>query len=280
MSFRWAAAGILVVAVVAFGFVSWVFIASEVHLRSFERPPAFAHPIPTDSDASARGRHLARTRGCHGCHGDDLAGQLMWGSAVAPNLAEYARTESAATFEAALRHGIGRDGRALYSMPSYNFVRMRDADVADIIAFLRTAPVVRKELPRPSLPWSIRLEIARGRDAAMPAYIDQVPPLRRTDDPDRRIARGEYLAMTTCNECHGFSLRADTPWGESAPDLVIVRAYDEAAFHRLMRTGIATGERELRMMSPVARGRFAPFTDQEIEDLYVFLTDMATRAQR
>jgi mono/diheme cytochrome c family protein len=278
MILRRVVAGGAALGSIALGLAAWVHVASEAHLRSFERPPAFAHPVPTDADAIARGEHLVRTRGCRGCHGEDLAGQLMWGVAVAPNLPAYARIESAATFEAAVRHGIGRDGRALYSMPSYNFVRLRDADLADLIAYLRSVPVVAKELPRASLPWSVRLGIALGEDAAVPGYLDRVPQLQRADDSDPRIARGEYLAMTTCNECHGFSLRADTPWEKSAPDLILVRAYREEDFLRLMRTGVALGDRELEMMSPVARSRFAHFTDQEVADLYAFLIDMAIRA--
>jgi mono/diheme cytochrome c family protein len=276
---RWVIKTIAALFLIVLGLTGWVYVASESHFRSFELPAPFAHDVPTDPASLARGEHLVRTRGCSGCHGEDLAGRLMWGSAVAPNLAEYARTESAASFEAAVRHGIGRDGRALYAMPSYNFVHLRDADVADLIAYLRAAPVAQKTLPEASLPWLIRLAIALGKDAAMPAYLDRVPPLRRAEDPDVRIARGEYIAMTTCNECHGFGLRADVPWeGGAAPDLIIMAAYEEPAFRRLMREGIAIGDRELQMMSPVARGRFAHFTDQELEDLYAFLSDMSARA--
>lgn len=203
----------------------------------------------------------------------------MWGTAVAPNLASYTRQESPATFERALRHGIGRDGRAVYSMPAYNFVRLRDEDVADIYAYLRTAPVVTRSLPSARLPWTIRWEIARGRDGAIPHFLDKVPPLRRTHDSDSAIARGEYIAMTTCNECHGFSLRADSPFGdETAPDLAIVSGYAFEDFARLMRTGKPIGGRELPMMSGVARGRFAYFTDQEVRDVYAFLRDMGARA--
>ena len=274
----WTLGGLLSLLLLLTAVVTWVWLASEAHLRSFAPQAAFTTPIPDDAAAIARGEHLALTRGCGGCHGVDLAGQLMWDFALAPNLARYAREESAATFEAALRQAIGRDRRALYSMPSYNFLHLRDADVADLFAYLRSVPVVDKPLPQPRLPWLIRLDIALGLDSALPAVLDQVPPLRRLDDPDPRITRGEYLAMTTCNECHGFSLRADTPWDDSAPDLVIVMAYDEAAFRRLMREGIALGDRELEMMSGVARERFAHFTDREVEDLYTFLRDLGTRA--
>jgi mono/diheme cytochrome c family protein len=279
MKWRWVAGVVAVPCLIALAFAGWVYAASESHLRSFARPAAFTHPIPTDAAAIARGDHLVRTRGCRGCHGDDLGGQVMWGVAVAPNLAVLARSESPAVLEAAIRHGIGRDGRALYSMPAYNFVRMRDEDLADIIAYLRTVPVARKGLPHPGLPFEVRREIALGRDAAIAAYLDRVPPLRRADDPDLRMARGEYTAMTTCNECHGFGLRADTPWeDETAPDLIIVAGYSEADFRRLMREGIAIGDRELEMMSGVARGRFAYFTEDELSDLYAFLRDMSARA--
>ena len=47
--------------------------------------------------------------------------------------------------------------------------------------------------------------------------------------------------------------------------------YDEAAFAKLMRTGKAPGDRELPMMSGVARGRFVHFTEDEVCDLYSFL---------
>jgi len=269
--------GAAVLATVA-GF-GWVWHGSEAHLRSFARPAPFTRAIPSDAAALARGRHLVETRGCRGCHGDDLQGQLMWGYALAPNLAQLSRAVSAAEFEAALRHGIGHDGRALYSMPAFSFIHLRDADVAEIIAYLRTVPVTPRELPSPSLPWTIRVDLARGADQAIPGFLPKVPALVHAADAETPLARGEYIAKTTCIECHGFSLRADSPFDdETAPDLIIVAGYDEAAFAHLMRTGKALGERELPMMSGVARGRFVHFTDAEVHDLYAFLSDMAGNA--
>ena len=258
----------------ALGFVGWVYAASEAKLHSYPKPPAFAAVIPTDAEAIARGEHLVLTRGCSGCHGAHLEG-AMFDFAAAPNLTRLAREVGAADLEAAIRHGIGHDGRALYSMPAYNFKNLRDADVASIIAYLRAVPVVDGPALHDSLPFLIRLDIALGRDDAIPGFLDRVPALRRQEDPDPRIARGEYIAMTSCNECHGFSLRHDVPWpDEAAPDLIaVIGGYSEPEFAHLMRTGEPIGGRDLRLMDDVARSRFVHWTEQEVADLYAYLSD-------
>jgi mono/diheme cytochrome c family protein len=288
----WGLAGLVGAAVIGFGgFVGWVWFASEAHLTSFPEPSAFAAPIPTDAASLERGRHLAITRGCAGCHGKQFQGDTagkgeLMGQNVAPNLARLAREESPVLFERALRHGIGRDGRALYSMPSFNFARMTDADVAALYAYLRSVPVVEANLPKPFLDWKVRYALATGADGAIPVFIKQTPALSFQADPDPAVRRGEYLAMTSCNECHGFGLRGDNPFdppGKAPPDLAMVGVWQKADFVTLMRTGKGAGGRELRLMSGVARGRFAHFTDQEVDDLYVFfgaLNEQANGAPR
>lgn len=283
---RWIGFGVAGLAGLALLFLGWVFVASEAHYRSFPAPTPFASAIPTDAAAIAWGEHLALTRGCRGCHGANLEGEIMFGMVETPNLAALARSETPATLEAAIRHGIGRDGRALYSMPSFNFVRMSDSDVAALIAYLQQAPVSNAEAAGELAPlhvrlineWNVRLAIALERDGTIPMYLDQVPPLTQQDNPNERIARGEYLAMTSCNECHGFDLRANAPWPGAAPDLIAVGAYSEADFTRLMREGASSSGATLELMGPVARGRFVHWTDDEVADLYAYLTDMSRRA--
>jgi len=162
-------------------------------------------------------------------------------------------------------------------VPAFSFIRLRDADVADIIAYLRTVPLAPHDLPAPALPWTIRFNLARGADQAISGFLGRVPPLKHAGDD--ALARGEYIAMTTCIECHGLSLRADSPFDdETAPDLIVIAGYDATAFAHLMRSGKALGERELPMMSAVARSRFVHFTDDEVRDLYSFLSDLAAPA--
>lgn len=283
---RWIAIAIGAFLTLAVGFVGWVYAASEIHYRTFPPPAPFTHPIPEDAAGITRGEQLALTRGCRGCHGADLEGEIMWGGTITPNLAAYAREHSPATLEAALRHGVGHNGRALYSMPSYNFVHLTDDDVAALIAYLRSAPVSGAPPQGEHTAWhtraltdfNVRLAIAMGADGAMPKYLPEVPPLTRQNDANPSIARGEYLAMTSCNECHGFDLRGHAPWPTEAPDLIVIGAYTPEQFSTLMREGVPSSGAELAMMGPVARGRFAHWTDEEVADLYAYLSDVSRRA--
>lgn len=261
--------------------LGWAWWRSEAHLASFQQPRPFAVVIPTDPAALARGEHLARTRGCIGCHGDGLGGEVFddtpwyaFGRSVAPNLPALARQVDAAALEAAIRHGIGHDGRALYSMPSFNFVNLSDGDTADLIGYIRSLPVPKTALPAGYLGLAPRWEIAMGRDSAVPYFITRTPLLARAADPDPRIRTGEYLAMTSCNECHGFGLRGDSPFdepGKGPPDLAGARGYSRDQFFTLMRTGMPPDGRKLRLMDRVARGRYAHWTDEEVDALYAFL---------
>ncbi|NND70741.1 MAG: cytochrome c [Rhodothermales bacterium] len=266
-----------------FAALASVYTVSDYKLRSVVDPPLFSQPVPSDSASVERGRHLARTRGCFGCHGQALEGRVFtdqWDwveRAVAPNLAAYARDNEAAVVEAAIRHGIGKNGKALWSMPSYNWVHLTDSDVADLIAFLRSTTVQSSNLPRPKLGLKARWSLTIGRDDHMNDLTGQMPALLSIEDDNSPMAHGQYIAMTACNECHGFDLRGEMRRGEIIPDLAIAAAYSTDDFRKLMRTGIALGERELRLMSMVARDRFAFFTDAELDALHTFLASLPSR---
>ncbi len=286
----WAVLGVVGLGVLAAaGVAGWVWAGSEAHLRSFSDPPPFTTPIPTDGASLALGERIARTRGCYGCHSvrdQPFAGDVFHEGpggfrAVAPNLTKLAREQSPAMLERAIRHGIGHDGRAFYSMPSYAFLRLTDADTAALIGYLRSLPLSDHTPPKGSLGWKIRLDLARGKDAASPAFEAKVGALTWQTHPDPAVRRGEYLARTTCTECHGFTLCGDNPFdppGQAPPDLAMVASYEKADFIELMRTGVPPGGRDLRLMSMVARQNFSHFTDQELEDLYAFLKAMGEKA--
>lgn len=258
-----------------------IYILSEQYLSDVEQPEPFTQSLTKDINSLAQGRHIARTRGCFGCHGQQLEGRVFeewpWVKrAVAPNLAVYGKEHNVATLEAAIRHGIGQDGRALWSMPSYNYRHLSDDDVMALIAYLQAAEVIESDLPEPALGLRARLAMARGNEEHMAAWVADVPQLTVDAKEFPQLARGEYLAMTTCNECHGLDLRGDVQPDFTTPDLIMVTAYSLAQFQKLMREGEAIGGRkDLGLMTVVAKDRFAYFTEQEVIDLYAFLNSLA-----
>ena len=269
---------LLAIALASAAFAAYVYTASERYLGEVVPQAGFAYEENQDPEFLERGRHIARTRGCFGCHGQQLEGLVFeeewaWvGTAVAPNLAQHARDHDAMTIEAAVRQGIGHDGRALWSMPSYNFALLADEDMAALIAYLQSAPVIEKALPEPDLGWEARWLIVRGEAQHMAEWAVHMPELLLGPDDDPQLVRGEYLAKTTCNECHGFDLRGDLAGDMAMPDLAILAAYSDDDFRHLMKTGEAIGGRsDLPLMSMVARDRFAYFTEDELADLLAYL---------
>ncbi|WOI53203.1 c-type cytochrome [Parvularcula sp. LCG005] len=256
--------GAVIAAIAAF--VSAVYLISERKLTQYPQPTEFTADIPSDLKTIEQGRHVARIRGCFGCHGQKLEGrtftdQWSWVErAVAPNLAAYARDHDVATLERAIRHGIGADDRAFWSMPSYNFVHLSDDDLIAMIAYLRSVPVEASDLPDPILGWKARWLLAVEGEKSLAMWATDVPPLKHQMHENAAIRRGEYLAMTTCNECHGLDLRGKS--GDPAtPDLAIVASYPEDDFRQLLTTGVGMGGRDnLGLMSLVAPDRFPDLT--------------------
>lgn len=80
--------GLLALAVLALVFV---YIASSRIIARTYDVPLVALEVPTDSVLLADGQRLTALWGCAGCHGDRLAGELMFeqlflGRIAAPNL--------------------------------------------------------------------------------------------------------------------------------------------------------------------------------------------------
>jgi mono/diheme cytochrome c family protein len=267
---KWTAISVLSIVVVAGLAVLGV---SEYRLRTKYDVAATPIAVPSDSVSLARGRHLYMTRGCAGCHGQDVAGRVflhdpMLGRLVAPNVPKFVRANSDADIARLLRHGIRPNGRGVAVMPSAMLYHLDDADVGALIAYLRTIPVQEAAEPLPStfLGPLARLGVAIGLYALEPATIDHDAP-RVPNGPDA-VGRGRYTALTSCVECHGRRLEGD---GET-PGLSIVAGYTAAEFTRLMREGVPRDGRKLDLMARTAQNRFVNFTDDEVADLYAYLS--------
>jgi hypothetical protein len=100
---------------------------------------------------------------------DDPLVAKVW----APNLTLVAATAGDAQLAAAIRQGIGRDGRALWIMPSALFSRLSPEKLASVVAAVRELP--RGGSPKPDIgigPLG-RIGIATGKFRPAPALIDE-----------------------------------------------------------------------------------------------------------
>lgn len=131
---------------------------------------AAAEPAPADDAGAAapaadealiaQGKRIALVTGCPSCHtafgpnGPDLAKAWAGGLEVpdaagtwrSPNITPDKKTGiggwSDAQIAAAIREGVRPDGSRLYAIMPYPCDRMTDADVAALVAYMRTLPAI------------------------------------------------------------------------------------------------------------------------------------------
>lgn len=231
--------------------------------------------IPTDSASIAEGERQAWFHGCHGCHAPQLQGKVFVDEPgelllVAPNVVRTIASYKNAELARLIRHGIRRDGTGVLAMPAAGFYQMSDADVARIIAHLRASPVVDSALPTTRLHLPAKLAVLGGEILPDAAVIDHRAPRVGDRSDTTRAWRGEYLARTICNECHGDHLMGDA----EAPPLRQANGYAHAEFVALLREGRARDGRDLPLMGRTARARFMRFTPDEVDDIYDYLLRM------
>jgi cytochrome c553 len=268
---KWAAGLAAVIVAIPLVTLAYVYIASERLLdRHYSLPPSSVRAA-TGAVAIAHGDHLAHAYGCTDCHRPNLEGAFIPDFGVwSLNLTQLATTFSDQDFDRAIRHGLRPDGTSVAEyMPSDAFQYMSDADLADILAFIRAHPPhgVAHAIPSYGIVQRYALLTGKGKTGQM-WFPLQKPALDLGPEHDR----GRHIAMTACGECHTTSLQGATPpQAGLPPDLAIVAAYDRATFLHFMHTGKAAGNRELPMMSAVARVRVGHLSDPDLKALYDYL---------
>ncbi len=283
--------GLILLAVLA------VFVMSSVRIsREYENIEVSIEeiPIPTDGAAIARGEHIAVTRYCGSCHGDDLSGGHLLNEPVlavvpAPNLTAGAGgiggTMTDADWVRAIRYGVGHDDRGLVGMPSRVWRQMSVEDVGALIAYLKTIPPVDNQLPERRFGPLFRVLLVLGQaPAPESAMIDPETAGPATISAEVSLAYGEYLAAG-CTACHGESLNGGitrdfdgelvtalnlTPGGELA-------GWTEDDFFTAMRTGTTPSGRELDALMPWQY--LGQMTDDELKAIWLYLQSLPALEQ-
>lgn len=222
------------------------------------------------------GARLARVFGCSGCHGE--AGDVLFeepnvGRLIAPNLTRVAADYSDDELVRLIRRGVKRDGTSIVGMPTGALTLIADDDLAAIISWLRAQPAVA-DAPVGDTSWGalglIGLALNKvplGADA----FHDPAPPAYRVRDGS--VEEGRYLASVTCRACHALHETTDNGFGMVTPPLAeMARAYSPEEFQTLLATGKATGDREVGLMSEVARSDLSAMTEAERAALHLYLS--------
>jgi len=176
--------------------------------------PVQAVALRDDEAAIARGRYLFASRGCVDCHGaqgngrvfiDDGKGLRIAGPHIAPGPGSVVAGYAAEDWVRAIRHGVNPQGRPLMVMPSEDYNRFTDDDLAALVAYVRHMPPTQGGKAAIEMPLPVRVAYGFGlmQDAA--AKIDHARAPEKPVADAVSLEHGAYVA-NMCLGCHGAAL--------------------------------------------------------------------------
>lgn len=245
--------------------------------------------IPTDADSINRGQRLVIAR-CAGCHGDNLAGTVLFqdamlGTISAVNLTAGRGIDGArlqdADFIRAIRHGVDHTGRPILTMPSDYFYFINDQELGEMIAYLKTSASVEKQLPSTRIqPLGVVLiGVGAFGDLIAVEKIDHQAARPAVVEPGVTAAYGEYLVRAgQCGTCHGGDLQGGKdpdPNAPPAPDLTRngeLASWNEADFIQVFRTGKTPTGRPLNQYMPWRE--IGQMTDDELKAMWLYIQSL------
>lgn len=268
--------------------VAAVYAVSSSRLRKDYPTRVTSVEIPSDSAASARGRHIAEAvSACMNCHGDNLAGKVLsddraMGRLAASNLTRgrggVAGGYTDVDWVRAVRHGVGTDGRALVFMPSEAYFHMSDQDLGALIAWVKTVSPVDAVLPAKKVgPLARALSLFVGYPLLPAREIPTAPRGHPSIAAGVSPAYGKYLVdIGGCRGCHGDALSGGVPMGDlKTPNLTPggLGQWTEASFLRAMQSGVKPDGRVLSAQMPWPYYR--KMTDDELRAIWAYLHSLS-----
>ncbi|HET9398906.1 MAG TPA: c-type cytochrome [Sphingomicrobium sp.] len=219
------------------------------------------------------GDRLSWVLGCKGCHGSNLQGGNVtkddpnFGDMNAPNITLLIASYSDAELDKLIRHGQPKDGREFWFMPVESYQFLSDADLAALIAHLRTYKPQGTQLPPIRIGPGLRDQAAKGilenSQKMLARFRDQPPP-----DLGESHAYGRQLVRIVCAECHNSSLQGFEGF---TPNLDIAGTYNAAELETLLTTGKGKSKPNLGLMSLSAKDRFSKLTPGERQAIIAYV---------
>lgn len=257
--------------------------------RSIPLPPLAAVPYTSETAALERGRYLYASRGCGDCHGADGAGRTfvkadglhLAGPNISPGPGSVVAAYQPIDWVRTLRHGVKPDGRALLVMPSEDYNRLTDADLAALVAHVRQLAPAKGGAAVLELPLPARVMAGFGLLPTAAEKIDHTLPPAQPVAEGVNLDHGRYVAQM-CIGCHGPQLAGgripggppDWPAASRLPPgegSVMPRYPDAASLQRLFKTGQRPDGSSVRVMPFEALGQLS---DVDTRALHLYLASL------
>jgi len=250
-------------------------------------------PLAYKDDAAAieRGRYLFASRGCVDCHGakgngnmfvDDGKGMRIAGPNISPGPGNVVKDYQPVDWVRAIRHGVNPQGRALMIMPSEDYNRFTDDDLAALVAYIRQMPPAAGGGPVIDLPLPVRAMYGFGliHDAA--GRIDHTKAPEKPVPDGVTLAHGAYVA-NMCLGCHGAKLAGGKvpggppDWPAAAnltpgSDSAMGRYPDAESFAKMFKTGARPDGQSIQVMP---FGSLREMNSTDVRALYLYLKGLA-----
>ena len=247
-----------------------------------------------------RGEYLVNAvMGCDGCHstpntppgpspGRFGGGPQTWdtpwytvkGTNITPDPETGIGKWSDDEIKRLMREGIRPDGRPISTqMPFLSYKSMQERDLDAVVAYIKTVPPLRREVPPPTYKAELPVELVPGAEK----------PFTDADLADK-IKRGFYLAnLAHCMDCHSRGaddrLNFTKGWGKGGhvhktpvgPVAAVnitshptkgVGAWSDSDLKRALKEGVRPDGRKLR---PPMGVRFGKMKDEEIDAIVAWM---------
>ncbi len=287
---KWIGVAVLVVVLLAGALVATGLYMGEQRMARHLDIKVDAVAFRAEPAAIERGRYLFNSRGCVDCHGvngggatlaDDGQGLKLAGPNLTsgnPRMAKYQEAD----WVRSIRHGVGVDRRALRLMPSEDYNRLTDDDLAGIVAYVRQLPAQSgNEQGTIQLPLPGRVAYGLGAIPEAVTKIDHNLPPAKPVAEGVTVKHGRYIAEM-CAGCHGAKLQggkingAPPDWPAAAriapgEGSVMPRYKDIEVFVAMMRSGKRPDGSDIKVM-PFSS--LKTMNDTDLRALHLYLAQV------
>ena len=246
--------------------------------------------LPGDAASLERGKYLYASRGCVDCHGANGGGHMFLdkdglrikGPNISPGPGTVVAAYKPEDWVRSIRHGVHPSGRPIMIMPSEDYNRFTDKDLAALVAYLRSMPPATGGPAVVELPLPVRVLYGLGMIQDAAAKIDHGLPPPQPVAEGVTIEHGKYVA-NMCIGCHGPQLAGGRipggppdwpPASRLAPgeDSVMTTRYaDVQAFQALFKTGKRPDGSAVKVMPFES---LKQINDVDVRALHLYLTSL------